>query len=210
MKRLCLILAVFSVCFSGCTAGYRVHVNGFSERDQQIRSKASVYVSADPNSQNPIFDKEIKDKIEELLKWYDYNPVSVIEQSDYRLAFQVGMDSHQSSGFTSLHHPYVGFHSGYWRDYHFGYTTYVPYYDTFYDQRLIIKVFARDSNTDSNSEQVVWVGEAMVSTSGDDFRRTINYLLVACFKYFGADTTRQRSLYVTEEDPRIIHIESLR
>ena len=208
MKNLSLILFVLSICVTGCTSGYRVHVNGFSEADQ-IRQKASVYVSVDPNSRNPIFDKEIKAKIEELLKWYEYVPTEDLEQSDYRLTFEAGMDSHHTSGFTPLYHPYVGFHGGYWSGYHFGYSTYVPYYDTYYDQRLGIKVFARDSAA-SVEEKIVWVGEAMISTSGEDFRRTINYLLVGCFQYFGADTTRQRSLIVTEKDPRIIRIESLR
>ncbi len=210
MKKLCLLLATISLCIAGCTTGYRVHVNGFSERGRQIRDNASVYVSEDPNAQNPIFDKEIKAKIEELLKWYDYVPASAIEQSDYRLAFQLGMDSHQSSGFAPLYHPYGGFYSGYSRGYHFGYTTYVPYYDTFYDQRLSMKVFARDPAAGSDEEKIVWVGEAMTSTSGDDIRRTIGYLLVGCFEYFGVDTTRQKSLVVTEDDPRIIQIESLR
>jgi len=210
MKNLSLILIVISICVTGCTSGYRVHVNGFSEADRQISEKASVYVSIDPNSQNPIFDKEIKAKIEELLKWYEYVPAAALEQSDYRLTFQAGMDSHQSSGFTPLYHPYVGFHSGYRRGYHFGYSTYVPYYDTFYDQQLVMKVFARDPTTDSTEEKIVWVGEATISTSGEDFRRTINYLLVGCFEYFGADTTRLRSLIVTENDPRIIQIEFLR
>lgn len=210
MKKLCLLLATISLCIAGCTTGYRVHVNGFSERGRQIGDNASVYVSEDPNAQNPIFDKEIKAKIEELLKWYDYVPASAIEQSDYRLVFQLGMGSHQASGFAPLYHPYGGFYSGYSRGYHFGYTTYVPYYDTFYDQRLSMKVFARDPTAGSDEEKIVWVGEAMTSTSGDDIRRTIDYLLVGCFEYFGVDTTRQKSLIITEDDPRIIQIESLR
>lgn len=209
MKNLSLTLFALSICVSGCTSGYRVHVNGFSEIDQ-IRQKASVYVSVDPNSRNPIFDKEIKAKIEELLRWYEYVPTEDIEQADYRLSFEAGMDSYHASGFTPLYRPYMGFHGEYWSGYHFGYTTYVPYYDTYYDQRLGIKVFARDSAAGSVEEKVVWVGEAMISTSGEDFRRTINYLLVGCFEYFGADTTRQRSLIITEKDPRIIRIESLK
>jgi hypothetical protein len=206
MKKLSMILFAVSVCAAGCTSGYRVHVNGFSETDRQVRQNASIYVSVDPNSRNPIFDKEIRAKIEELLRWYEYVPTDDLQQADYRLAFEAGMDSYHASGFTPLYRPYVGFHSGYWSGYHFGYTTYVPYYDTYYDQRLGIKVFTRDAN----EEKIVWVGEAMISTSGEDFRRTINYLLVGCFQYFGADTSRQRSLIVTEKDPRVIRIGSLK
>src|SRR4030042_1908097 len=113
MKKLCLILVTISMCLAGCTTGYRVHVNGFSEQDQHIKDKASVYVSLDPNSRNPIFDKEIKGKIEDLLKWYDYVPASTLEQSEIRLTFQAGVDSRQASGFAPLYRPYMGFHSGY-------------------------------------------------------------------------------------------------
>ncbi|MBN2181222.1 MAG: hypothetical protein JW715_04850 [Sedimentisphaerales bacterium] len=210
MKKLSLILITVSIC-AGCTTGYRVHVNGFSESGQQLTEKASVYVSEDPNSQNPIFDKQIKAKIEELLKYYDYVPALSVEQANYRLIFQVTMDSHSSSGFMPLYHPYyMGYYGGYRRSYYYGYTTYVPYYDKFYDQRLVIKVFARNTKTDSVREEVVWVGEAMISTSGEDIRQVVDYLLVACFEYFGADTTKQKSLVVTENDPRILKIESLR
>ena len=210
MKKLSLIAVIALMFLAGCTSAYRVHVNGFSEQDQHITNKASVYVSLDPNSRNPIFDKEIKTKIEELLKWYDFVPASSPEQSDYRLAFQTGMSSHQVYGFTPYYNPYIGFHGGYWHDYYFGYTTYVPYNDTFYDQRLMMKVFTRSRTDDSAGEKLLWVGEAIISTSGDDFRRTIDYLLVACFEFFGADTTRQKSLVITENDPRILRIESER
>lgn len=211
MKKTYLILLIFSVCISGCTSGYRIRVNGYSEPGRQIKKKASVYISTDPNSQNPIFDKEIKGKIEELLRWYDYVPASSVEKSDYRLSFHVVMDSFESSGFTPYYHPYAGFRSGYRsHDYYFGHTVSVPYYDTYYQQRLIMKVFTRDGVEASDSEQVIWIGDAMISTSTEDIRRTINYLLVACFEYLGADTTRQRSLVITEKDPRIIRIEFLR
>ena len=210
MKVLCFILAITSIGITGCTTGYRVYVNGFSELDGPIRDKASICVTVDPNSQNPIFDKQIKARIEELLKWYSYVPVAALELCDYRLAFQVGMDSRQASGYAPLYHPYVGLHGRYWRGYHFGYSTYVPYYDTLYDQRLVMKVFAHDRSNESAEEKIVWVGEAMTSTSGDDIRRVVDYLLVGCFEYFGVDTTRQRSLIVAENDPRIIQIEAFR
>ena len=210
MKNLCLFFAAFFICATGCTSGYRVHVNGYSELDETIRKGASIYVSADePNSQNPIFDKQIKAKIEELLKWYDYVPVSA-DKYDYRIDFQVGMNSHQVSGYEPVYHTSVGYYGGYYTGYHFGYSTYIPFHDTYYDRWLVVKVFAHDGDNDSDEEKVIWVGEAMISTSGGDIRRVIDYLLVGCFEYFGADTTRQRSFVITEKDSRILQIESLR
>jgi len=209
MKKLCMFLICLSFIASGCTSGYRVYVNGYSEIDERVQPDSTIYVSADdPNSQNPIFDKQIKAKIKELLKIHSFTPASDIEQANYRIDFHVGMDSHQVSGYEPLYHPYVGFHTGYWSGYHFGYTTYVPYYDMYFDRWLAMKVFARDK--ESNEEKVIWVGEAVISTSGDDIRRVIDYLLVGCFEYFGIDTSRQRSIIVTEENPDILKIESIR
>jgi hypothetical protein len=210
MKKLSLIVISASMCLAGCTTGYRVHVNGFSEQGRHIANKASIYVSLDPNSRNPIFDEQIKAKIEELLKWYDYVPAPSLEQSDYRLTFHAWISSHHSYGFYPFYQPYMGFSGGYWNDYYFGYSTYVPYYDTFYNQRLMMKVFTHNPGDDSDAGKIVWVGDAVISASGDDFRKTIDYLLVACFEYFGIDTTEQKSLVITEKDPRILKIESIR
>jgi len=187
-----------------------VHVNGFSELDQPIRDKASIYVAVDPNSQNPIFDKEIKAKIEMLLKSHGYIPAPNVEQADYRLAFHVGLDSHRVTGYTPLHRPYIGFHDRYWGDYSFGYTSYVPYFDTLYDQWLVMKVFAPDRDDASEAEQVVWIGEVMTDTSVADLRHVVNYLLVAGFEYFGVDTKKQMNLTISHNDPRITQIVTFR
>src|SRR4030066_1858706 len=110
MNKLCMILLTISICAAGCTSTFTVHVNGFSELDQPISDKASIYVMVDPNSQNPIFEKEIKAKIEMLLKSRGYIPAPDVEPADYRLVFQVGLDSQRVTGYTPLHRPFMGFH----------------------------------------------------------------------------------------------------
>ena len=203
-------MVAISICTAGCTARYTVYVNGFSELDEPIKDNASVYVTVDPNSRNPIFDGQIKVKIEMLLKQHGYVPAPNVEQSDYRLAFQVGLDSRRVAGYEPLYRPVIGFYDSYWGDYHFGYTSYVPYVDTYYDQWLIMKVFAPDPDTARRTEQVVWIGEAMTGTNVADLRHVVNYLLVAGFEYFGVDTGRQMILKIPPDDPRIIQINSLR
>lgn len=210
MNKLYLILLSVLICATGCTSTYTVHVNGFSELDQPIKENASIYVSVDPNSQNPIFDKEIKAKIEMLLKQHGYIPVSDVKLSDYRLAFKVGLDSHRESGYTPLYHPYVGFYDRYWGYYDLGYYGYVPYIDTYYNQWLVMKVFAPSSETTGGTELVIWIGEAAVDTYAADLRRVVNYLLVADFEYFGQDTGTQMVLKIPPEDPRIIQMTTLR
>jgi len=205
-----MILLTISICAAGCTTTYRVHVNGFSELDQPISDKASIYVTVDPNSQNPIFDKEVKTKIEMMLKSHGYIPAPDVEPADYRLAFQLGLDSHRVSGYTPLYRPSIGFHDRYWGEYDFGFTSYVPYFDTYYNQWLVMKVFATGRTAASETGQVVWIGEAMTDTSVADLRQVVNYLLVAGFEYFGVDTKRQMALTIGPDDPRIIRISTLR
>ena len=209
MNKLCLILLTIPIYATGCTPTFRVHVNGFSELDQPIKDTASIYVTVDPNSRNPIFDKEIKSKIEILLKSHGYIPAPNVEQADYRLAFHVGLDSRRVTGYTPLHRPFIGFHDRYWGDYNFGYVRYVPYFETLYDQWLVMKVFGTGRDDASEAGQVVWIGEATTHTSVADLRRVVNYLLVAGFEYFGADTKRQMILKVGPEDPGIIQITTL-
>ena len=210
MNKLYLILISILICTTGCSSIYTVHVNGFSELDEPMKEKASIYVTVDPNSQNPIFDKQIKVRIEMLLNSHGYVPASNVESSDYRLAFQVGLDSHRVSGYVPLYRPHIGFHDRYWGDYHFGYTSYMPYYDTNYNHWLVMKVFAPDCSPASETEQVVWIGEAMTGTSVADLRHVVNYLLVAGFEYFGVDTGKQMTLKIPPDDPRIIQITTLK
>jgi hypothetical protein len=210
MNKLYLILFTIPIYAAGCTTTYRVHVNGFSELDQPISDKASIYVTLDPNSQNPIFDKEIKAKIEMLLKSHGYIPAPNAELADYRLAFHAGLDSHRVTDYMPLHRPFMGFHNRFRGDYNVGYTSYIPYSQTIYDQWLVIKVFSTGGTAASEAGQVVWIGEAMTGTSDADLRHVVNYLLVAGFEYFGVDTKRQMTLIIDTDDPRIIQIASFR
>ncbi|HCO93804.1 MAG TPA: hypothetical protein DIU00_07635 [Phycisphaerales bacterium] len=210
MHKLYSILVIILICTAGCTTTYMVRVNGFSEIDEPIKDKASIYVTVDPNSQNPIFDNQIKAKIEMLLKSHGYVPAPDVEQADYRLAFRAGLDSQRVTGYTSLHRPFMGFHNRFRGDYNFGYTTYVPYSETIYNQWLIMKVFSAGRTAASEAGQVVWIGEAMTGTGDADLRHVVNYLLVAGFEFFGVDTKRQMTLKISPEDPRITQLATFR
>jgi hypothetical protein len=210
MNKLCLFLLTLPICAAGCTTTYMVHVNGFSEVNEPIKENASIYVSVDPNSRNPIFDNEIKARIEMLLKQRGYVPVANDEHSNYRLTFKTGLDSHSVSGYMPLYRPYFGFYDRYWGYYHFGYYGYVPYIDTYYDQWLVIKVFAPKPDVTPQTEQVIWIGEAAIATDDADLRQVVNYLLVAVFEYFGQDTGKRVVLRIAPDDPRVLEISALR
>jgi hypothetical protein len=210
MKKLCLVLLLVPIFAAGCTRSYAVYVNGFSEVGEPIKEDASIYVAVEPNSHNPIFDREIKAKIEMLLKAHGYMPASEAKLADYRLTFRVGLDSHTESGYAPLYHPYYGFRGRYWGHYHFGYYSYVPYIETYYDQWLVMEVYAREPETAAAAGQVVWIGESAVDTSAADLRQVVNYLLVGAFEYFGHDTGRQMVVRILPDDPAVIELEAVR
>lgn len=211
MKKLCLILISLSFITTGCTYGYRVSVNGYSELTQPIEPNAPFYVLAnDANSLNPIFDNQIKSKIEALFERHNYTVVPDINDSQYVISFRAGSNSEHYYSYEPRQNVYFGYHYGYWSGYDFGYTTYIPYYDTYYNKWFSMKVSARKDNTDYRNDKAVWVGETAISSGTDDMRKIIDYLLVGCFRYFGADTSRKRNFVITEDDPVILEIKSIR
>ena len=208
MKVLYIFLAGISIYVTGCTAGYNVHVNAFSELTEPMKESSSIYVALDSNSPNPVFDNRIKARIELLLKQRDLIPAGEDEAFDYILTFQTGVDSQRVLNYAPAHYPRMVFHHGYWDDYYFGYTTYYPYYETFYSQRLSLKLI-KPSQDDLYQDRVLWVCDAMLGTRGHDPRDAIDFLLIGCFEYFGMDTVRQKTLFIEENDYRLLQIKSL-
>ena len=192
---------------TGCTHGYRVSVNGYSQLSEPFEPNEAFYVSAnDPNSLNPIFDNQIKSKIETLLKRNNYSVVDNKNDSKYVISFHIGSNTTQNFNYEPRYHTYFGYHSGYWSGYDFGYATYVPYYDTYYNKWFSLKVTLRSDDPNDSDNKAVWVGESAVSSSTDDMRKIIDYLLTGCFRYFGADTTRKRTFVLSEDDSVILDL----
>ena len=196
-------MVMLSIWVSGCTTTYTIYVNGFSELEKPIKDKASIYVASDANCTNPIFDKEIRVKVETLLKWYGYEAVTSSEAADYRLCFRAGTDSHKESSFRPPYHPGAEFYGGFPEYNRFGYTTYAPYWDMLYDHWLVMKVFAGKQGGTSDKDKPVWIGEAVTSTEVGDLREAVNYLLVGSFEYFGVDTKKRETITIKEDDTRI-------
>ncbi len=210
MKKVYLLLAIFSIGFTGCTTGNRVYVNGFSEIDQPVRENATFTVAADANSPNPIMDDRIKNRIEQLLKYDGYYIADANGQFDYKLTFRSGHSDYRTLEYEPFYHSRVGFYGGHHGGYSFGYTTYYPSYQLYQAQWLEMKLIAPAAPGDSKTEKVLWVGEAITDTDGQDQRIVINYLLVGCLEYLGQETGKQKSLFINEDDPRITLLESYR
>ncbi len=194
-KNFCPLFALFLLVLTGCAQSYSIYVDGFAETASSIPPNARIHVVTDPNSQNPLFDKEIKVKIAKILASRGFMPVDD-SQSDYSLTFHFGIgsrlvtDLEYVSGHSLMGRRNVIVGGGY----------YAPYIRNVWDEMLNIKVFK--GNT------VVWVGEAITSKYYADKRQAINYLLVAAFEFFGQNTGRQKVITIQEKDPRIADIGS--
>lgn len=210
MKKVYLFLAIVSIGFAGCTTGYRVYVNGFSETDQPVKENASFLVSADANSRNPVMDDRIKNRIEKLLQWEGYYPADANGQFDYKLTFNSGRNAYRTLEYEPFYQSHIGFYGGHHSGYSFGYTTYYPYYQIEQTLWLEMKLITPARPADSKAEKVLWVGEAMTETGGQDQRIVIDYLLAGCLEYLGQETGKQKSLFIKEDDPRIILLEPSR
>jgi hypothetical protein len=199
------MLVLLGVGCTGCTSGYRVHVNGYSEPGRQVASGASIYIATDPNSQNPIFERQIQAKIASLLRGYGYVPRAESKDADYWLDFQLGTDSEKVVGYTPVHGYYGGYLGSHYRGYGLGYTTYVPYADMRYDQWLVMRLHASHP---PGADQVIWVGEAVISTSQVALREAVDFLLVGCIEFLGVDTGERVTLTIRRNDPRVLSLDA--
>ncbi|MHC4423043.1 MAG: DUF4136 domain-containing protein [Planctomycetota bacterium] len=206
MKRFCLALAVLPIFLAGCAESYTVYVNGFSEAEKPIWDMAAIYVAVDANSENPIFEREIRRKTEKLLRMYGYVPSAKEQLADYRLGFKVGVDSREVTSYGYYRMPvWVGY--GHYRDHYYGgYGTYVPYARSVYNHWLIMRVSDTGRLNPSKRGMVEWVGEAVTGRYSADLREAINYLLVGSFEYFGQDTKKRMTVTIDEKNPMIKEI----
>jgi hypothetical protein len=216
MAKSAWILVAAAAALAGCTPSYRVHVNTYSELDGPLDQAAPIYVAVDPNSQNPILRRQIASKIRDLLLGDGFHPVETAEAATYTLTFEVGIDSERVLDYALVGRPFGSYYGGYRRGGGFGwglgYSTYEPYIDTIYTHWLRMRLYATKSpgpNTEGGEtvrpagRQTVWLGEALVGTETPELREAVNYLLVGCVQYLGADTEEWVTMTIKEDDPRI-------
>ena len=216
MKRLVSLVIFASVFFlQGCATYYSVRINGFSDARESgglIPPGASFYIMENKNSKNPIFEKEISLKIGKLLVQKGYRLESY-DNADMILSFVYSISSGRNvSDIRPVYQPqetgtirtikpngsvstsFVTFP---------GYTQYYPYKVTVYTSSLILEVSDAASVKEAREEKKLWIGEIASTSENADLRDTINYLLVACFQYFGENTSKSVSLNISGSDARI-------
>jgi hypothetical protein len=205
MTRITLILAATMLAAAGCTPTYRVHFNGYSELNEPIDRDAPMHVATDPNSENLVFHRQVKDKAERLLDAEGYTVAATQETAAYEITFRVGTMTRETIDRTARVGLRGGFYGGYSRGYAFGPTFYQPYYDTEYRQWLVFRLFRLQPDA-PEPRHLVWVGEATLQSDRAAIRELVDYLLVACVEYLGIDTREEITLTIERDDPRVMEI----
>lgn len=211
MTRYVVMLIAAGAAATGCTPTYTVHVDTFSQFQEALSPGTAIYVSADPNSRNPILADTIASKIVALLREHGYNPAGKKEDARYLLTFRAGIDSARVLDYAPVYRPYWGYygHGGFYHGVGYGASTYVPYIETLYTHWLETRLYPLGEGVE-NRMQPVWIGNAVVGMDRPELREAIDYLLVGFIEYLATDTQRWVHVRLKEDDPRVQSVAALR
>jgi hypothetical protein len=218
MRTSALLFSAVIIQLLGCTrfesrvTTYLSHDLSFPAYDET--NTVGVVARADPAE--PLLEQEVARKIEILLRERGYTTRPVGE-ARYVLFAYFAIDSGQTvSGTQNVYIPggtaYTNVYtsSGQWatattrlpghtEQRSYSYTYFSRYLGaTLYDHQRFIAASDKDKD-----EAVVWRGITTSTGNSSDLRSVIDYLLVATFKHFGADTGKQVREALGASDKRV-------
>jgi hypothetical protein len=208
------ILVTLMLSCLGCTPAYRVQVNGFSDPDYagRMAPRAKFHVRENPQAENPLFEKEIRLKIEKMLQSKGFI-IGNADTADFLCTFQysVGIGLVRMGSIPVQSPPLasavtVANPAGTTQTTMImapGPTTYVPYARTDYDRWLNIIIKDARSFRETREEKMVWYGDISSAGPSRDLRKVIDYMLIAAFDAFGKDTKQGILSDIKEDDARI-------
>jgi len=212
--RKTLLFVLLVLFLSGCAVN--IQTTGFLDRSGGISALAkgaSFAVIENPDAANPIFDKEIKRKIERLLVKEGYR-IDAGDKSRYLLSYSYGIASGLRSTTVTSYGPPPQTQIITVTDGKGGVATQtimtpgtasvIPVVSVEYTKQLMLKIReAARAAGDGRRENVVWMGETLSMDPSSDLRSDIDYLLVAAFMYFGQDTGKQVSVSLDRGDAAV-------
>jgi len=192
-----------------------VKFNGYSNKAQpeiSIPLSATFCVIENKDARNPLFEAEIKSKIEKLLRQKGYNIVAY-DQAEFYLSFNYSMgQARVVTEIVPFYNPsetatiqtvsstgrsrtsYVTYS---------GSTTYLPQKFTVYTPTLVLEALDAKLLRSTKEEKKVWIGEAAYTTPEPNLRDTVNYLLFATFEHFGENTRKSMTIKVSGSNPKV-------
>jgi hypothetical protein len=204
------LLGLLSIGTFGCASSrtYQVQVNCYTDSAAPLLAPvASLFVMEDQKAQNPLLEKEIKDKIDNLLVRDGYL-LAPYDKAQFYLFFTYGLET---SGTVTVAGP-IGPGRG-WSG--FGYSAYLPTkYGpyamdtlTLYDRWLRLTVVEGKYYRETGKSRTVWVGEVRSTGSSSDLREVLSPLLIGAFEQFGKNTGKALLTNIRQNDPRVRELE---
>jgi len=209
MKRLRFMLlpVVLAVLVSGC-AGPKVtvYVNTYLSPQKPFPvpgadNTISIILTLD--REEPGLEREVVWKLERLLAGRGYRCMPP-KGARFVLECRLGMDTGQTrKGFETVHgysdypYPYYGYgRRGHYRHYYYPESVeYIPYEYTVYTKVMTLKLLEKTGS----GESLLWNCTAESVSEDKDLRWVTNHLLLASFKYFGADTKKRRKKRISSK-----------
>jgi len=197
-------LIAAALVLAGCApVTYQIQVNGYTDPTipEVIAPGDTFFVMENQKAQNPLLEKEIKEKIVKLLESQGY-AIASLDKARYLLFFGYGLGEGRSVTVVFPDYYPYWWYPGYPRSYFFSspFVGYWPYTETLYDRWLLIKVVDAKAYRAKGEFKSVWVGEARSTGTSADLRVAVNFLLRAVFEKFGVNTSKAVTVDVSEED----------
>ncbi len=207
------LLGLLSLATLGCASArtYQVQVNGYTGSAAPLLAPgASLFVIEDQKAANPLLEKEIKGRIDDLLVKQGYL-LAPHDKAQFYLFFTYGLGPSQTVTITGPIGPGRG-----WAE--FGYNAYLPaafgpYATdtlTLNDRWLRLTVVEGKYYRETGKPRAVWVGEARSLGASADLREVISPLLIAVFEQFGKNTGKAVPIRIKQNDPQVRELEKVR
>jgi hypothetical protein len=207
------ILFLLLILLQGCVSSYPVKVSCFLDPGKPLimTPGTTIHVVDDKESKNPLLDKEVKGKLEDMLKLKGYS-ISQFDGPHYYVLHGYGrghertvthtMPIYQPGG-TAIVTKSGRSGTSYSTIQLPGSTIYVPYTTAVTDKWLSLKIVDGKDYMDSGKTTEIWIGEASVTGESPDLRDMLNYLIIGIFEHFGENTGKELTVNIREDDPRI-------
>jgi len=211
------VMLLMLIIIQGCSLSYIVRVDGFLDTVKPIKIEpgAAVYVVEDREAKNPLLDREVAGKIDNMLKLKGYRVVSEFDNPAYYILYGYGIGHEKTvtrtmplytPGQTATVTKTGPSGTSYSTIQLPGSTTYVPYTATVTDKWFSLKVVDGKDYRNEGKNTVIWIGEAATTGESSDLRDMLNYLITGIFYYFGENTGREVNVNIREDDPVLKNI----
>lgn len=197
---------VFLFVLSACAR--RVTVDTYTAPlldDRGFPAGATFQVLENASTPNPIFDRNVKQKIETLLQAKGFKLVGPADaaKADYVADYAYEMTGREETRIYPNEHTGSFYFTGtageraVYAPMHF--TTYMIETYPVFTSKLRIRVLTPPSRK-SEQDRTLWVGEVWNESISRDMRESIDYLAAAGVRMLGLDSQKPKSLPVREDD----------